>query len=115
MLELAKFKKLLGMEVNDTSKDTPLQFALEDAHDVILNYCNIKELPKPLETTAYRMAIDLYRCDAPGEEDIPLGTVSSISTGDTSTSFKSPVPEFKDHLLKDYKAVLKRFRRVTFR
>lgn len=103
------------MEVTDTSKDIPLQFALDDAQDTILNYCNIKELPKALETTAYRMAIDLYRNEAPGEETTPLGTVSSISAGDTSTSFKSPTSEFKDHLLKDYKAVLKRFRRVTFR
>lgn len=99
----------------DDSKDIPLQFALDDAQDVILNYCNIKELPKALETTAYRMAIDLYRNEAPGEESTPLGTVSSISEGDTSTSFKSPTSEFKDHLLKDYKAQLRRFRKVTFR
>lgn len=115
MLELSKLKKLLGLDAADTSKDIPLQFALDDAQDTILNYCNIKELPRALETTAYRMAIDLYRNEAPGEETTPLGIVSSITEGDTSTSFKSPVPEFKDHLLKDYKAVLKRFRRVTFR
>lgn len=115
MLELKKLKKLLGIEPMDTSKDTPLQFALDDAQDVILNYCNIKELPKALETTAYRLAIDLCRNDAPGEESTPLGPISSISAGDTSTSFKSPASEFKDHLLKDYKAQLKRFRRVTFR
>lgn len=115
MLELTKFKKLLGLEGNDTSKDGPLQFALDDAQNVILNYCNIKDLPAALETTAYRMAMDLYRNEAPGEENTPLGQVSSISAGDTTTSFKSPTSEFKDHLLKDYKAVLKRFRRVTFR
>lgn len=115
MLDLSKFKKLLGLAVTDTTKDTPLQFALDDVQDVIFNYCNIAELPKGLETTAYRMAIDLYRNEAPGEEPTPLGTVSAISEGDTSTSFKSPTTEFKDHLLKDYKAQLKRFRKVEFR
>lgn len=115
MLDLSKFKKLLGLTVTDTTKDIPLQFALDDAQDVILNYCNISELPKALETTVYRMAIDLYRNEAPGEESTPLGTVSSISEGDTSTSFKSPTSEFKDHLLKNYTAQLKRFRKVSFR
>jgi hypothetical protein len=115
MLELTKLKKLLGLDATDTLKDVPLQFALDDTQDIILNYCNIKELPKALETTAYRMAMDLYRNETPGEENAPLGQVSSISAGDTATSFKNPASEFKDHLLKDYKAVLKRFRRVTFK
>ncbi|MGN6710718.1 hypothetical protein [Anaerocolumna jejuensis] len=114
MLELSKFKKLIGMAVTDITKDIPLQFALDDVQDVIFNYCNIAELPKGLETTAYRMAIDLYRNESPGEESTPLGTVSTISAGDTSTSFKSPTTEFKDHLLKDYKAQLKRYRKLVF-
>ena len=114
MLDLAKFKKLLGLDVTDITKDIPLQFALDDTTDSILNYCNLSELPKALETTAYQMAIDLYRNESPGEESTPLGTVSSISAGDTSTSFKSPTTEFKDHLLKDYKAQLKRYRKLVF-
>lgn len=115
MLELIKFKKLLGMDPTDTSKDVPLQFAIDDTQDIILNYCNLSELPKALETTAYRMAIDLYRNEAPGEETTPVGPVSSISAGDTATTFKSPTVEFKDHLLKDYKSQLRRFRKVGFR
>lgn len=114
MLDLAKFKKLLGLAVTDTTKDIPLQFALDDTQDIILNYCNLLELPKALETTAYRMAIDLYRNESPGEESTPLGTVSAVSAGDTSTSFKSPTSEFKDHLLKNYKAQLNRYRKLVF-
>lgn len=114
MIDIAKFKRLLGMDPADTSKDMPLQFAIDDTQDIILNYCNLSELPKALETTAYRMAIDLYRNEAPGEETTPVGLVSSISEGDTSTTFKSPNSEFKDHLLKDYKSQLRRFRKVGF-
>lgn len=113
-MDLAKFKKLLGMDPNDTTKDVPLQFSLDDTIETILNYCHIEELPQGLENTAYRMAIDLYRNEAPGEESAPLGQVSSISEGDTSTSFKSSSAEFKDHLLKDYKAQLKRYRKLVF-
>lgn len=115
MIDIANFKRLLGMDPADTSKDVPLQFAIEDTQDIILNYCNLSDLPQGLETTAYRMAMDLYRNEAPGEETTPLGSVSSISVGDTTTSFKSSASEFKDHLLKDYKAQLKRFRKVGFR
>lgn len=115
MLELTKFKKLLSLDVSDTSKDVPLQFTLDDTLDTILNYCNLSELPNELETTAYRMAIDLFRNESPGEESTPLGPISSISEGDTSTSFKSSSSDFKDHLLKDYKVQLNRFRKVGFR
>lgn len=114
MLELTKFKKLLGLDVTDITKDIPLQFSLDDTTDSILNYCNLEELPKGLENTAYRMAIDLYRNESPGEESTPLGTVSSISEGDTTTSFKNPTSEFKDHLLKNYKAQLNRYRKLVF-
>ncbi len=115
MLELNKFKQLLGMEVSDNSKNVPLQFVLDDISETILNYCNLSELPDGLSNTGYRMAIDLYRSEAPGEEDIPLGVVSSVTTGDSSTSFKSSSSEFKDSLLKDYKKQLNRFRKVGFR
>jgi hypothetical protein len=115
MLEVIKLKRLLGMDLVDTTKDISLQFALDDVQDMILNYCNQPELPRELETTVYRIAIDLYRNEAPGEESVSLGSVSSISAGDTTTSFKSPSSEFKEHLLKDYKSQLKRFRRVVFK
>lgn len=113
-MELTKFKKLLGLDPTDPSKDIPLQFALEDTLETILNYCHLEELPKGLENTAYRMAIDLYRNESPGEENTSPGPVSSISVGDTSTSFKSTSAEFKDHLLKNYKAQLNRYRKLVF-
>jgi hypothetical protein len=114
-MELVKFKRLLGLEPTDTSKDVPLQFVLDDVDETIKNYCHLEEIPAGLLNTAYRMAIDLYRNEAPGEEKASLGPVSSISVGDTSTSFKSSSVEFKDHLLKDYKAQLNRYRKLVFR
>lgn len=115
MLDLAKLKKLLGIKQEDTSKDDSLKFTLDDVHEAILNYCNQSELPKGLENTAYRMAIDLYRNEAPGEADTPLGPVSSIAEGDTSTSFRVRADEgYKDSLLKNYKARLNRYRRLSW-
>lgn len=115
MLDLNKLKKLLGIGQDDTSKDDSLQFILDDALETILNHCNQPELPKGLENTAYRMAIDLYRNEAPGENEAPLGPVSSISEGDTSTSFRVRADEgYKDGLLKNYKAQLNRYRRLSW-
>ncbi len=35
MINLTKLKKLLGLDATDTTKDTPLLFALDNAQDVI--------------------------------------------------------------------------------
>lgn len=114
MLELGKLKLLLG--ISGEQQDPLLQFTLDDAKDMILAYCNIKELPEELENTAYRMAMELYRNENLGHEETAPGSVSSISEGDTSTSFNTSVSEgYKDSLLKDYKAALNRYRRVVFK
>ncbi len=114
MMELSKFKKLIGIDAADNTKDIPLQFILDDVQEVILNYCNQDELPEGLENTAYRMAIDLYRNESPGKEKSPVGPIASISVGDTTTSFKSTSNEFKEHLLKNYKSQLNRYRKLVF-
>lgn len=114
MLTLEKLKLLLG--ISGEQQDALLEFVLDDVTEMILAYCNIEELPKGLETTAYRMAIELYRNENLGNEDAATGSISSLSEGDTSTSFNSFVSEgYKDSLLKDYRKVLNRYRRVVFR
>jgi hypothetical protein len=113
-MELLKFKQLTGIDIEDKTKDVSLQFVIDDIRETILNYCHLEELPKGLINTAYRMAIDLYRNEAPGEENTPQGTVSSISAGDTTTNFKNTSSEFKDSLLKNYKLQLNRFRKLVF-
>ncbi|PXV85096.1 gp6-like head-tail connector protein [Lachnotalea glycerini] len=113
-MDLSKLKRLLGLDIDDKTKDVPLQFIIDNVKEMILNYCNMDELPEGLFNTAYRMAIDLYRNESPGDESTPLGTVSSITTGDTSTSFLSTTNEFKDSLLKDYKKQLNRYRRIEW-
>lgn len=113
-MELEKLKALLGIDIEDTSKDTILEFTIENVTEIILNHCNVEEVPEGLYTTAYRMCIDLYRNENLGDESSPLGSISSISEGDTSTSFRSNVAEFKDSLLKDYKKQLNKYRKVAW-
>lgn len=110
-MELGKLKGLLGISETDTSQDTPLLFVMDDVEETILNYCNLEELPAGLANTAYRMAIDLYRYDRPGSEDVPVA-VASISEGDTSTSFTGTADALSGGILKDYQGQLNRFRKL---
>ena len=112
-MELGKIKALLGIPEADTSQDIPLQFAMDDVRETILNYCNLDELPEGLTCTAYRLTIDLYRYDRPGELEAPLA-VTSISEGDTSTSFTSAGDALAGGGLKDYQGQLNRYRRVRW-
>ncbi len=112
-MELGKLKALLGIDKADISQDIPLQFVMDDVRETILNYCNLDELPAGLINTAYRMALDLYRYDHPGDLEAPVA-VASISEGDTSTSFTSAADVLTGGILKDYQGQLNRYRRVRW-
>ena len=111
-MELEKLKALLG--ITNDSKDAVLQFTIANVEEIILNHCNIEEVPEGLYMTGYRMCMDLYRNENLGSEESALGSISSISEGDTSTSFRSNIAEFKDSLLKDYKKQLNKYRKVAW-
>lgn len=112
-MEVEVLKDLLGISKEDSSKDAVLQFTLSQVEDTILNYCNLEEIPKRLINMVYRMAIDLYRSENFGEEESKL-QVSSLSEGDTSTSFSNVSDSIQGTLLKDYKGQLNRFRKVRW-
>lgn len=104
-------KSLLG--IKDTEENASVSFALANAEEVVKNYCHIDEIPEQLTNTVIRMAMDIYRNEQPGSADLPQA-VSSVKIGDTSTSFKASTEEFSESILKNYKSVLNRFRKVEF-
>lgn len=112
-MEAGKLKRLLGIPEGETSQDASLEFIIDDVTETILNYCNLEELPAGLINTAYRMAMDLYRYDRPGDSDVPV-TVAAISEGDTSTSFTSAADALNGGLLKDYQGQLNRYRKLRW-
>lgn len=115
-LELAKLKPLLGLSVSDTSQDAVLTFILDDVQEVILNYCNLDELPNGLKNTAYRMAMDIYRNEGIGEADGAAGNVTSIKEGDTQVNFGATKYEatFAASVLKDYIPQLNQYRKLRW-
>lgn len=112
-MELEILKSLLG--IPDNSKDILLQLTISQTEETIKNYCNVEEVPEGLKNTAYRMAMDIYRNEQPGETEKPQA-VKSVSIGDTSTSFGDTVSsDYVQSVLKDYKGQLNRYRRVVFK
>lgn len=112
-MELLKLKQLLGISPTDTKQDNILQFLIENVEETILNYCHLKKLPSGLLHTAYRMTIDLYQYDRPSADTNVV--VSSISEGDTTTSFKNAADILQESILKDYKTQLNLYRKLVFR
>ena len=111
-MDREKLKRLLGIE--DESRDFVVDFLIEYVEETIKNYCNVEELPEGLLNTAYRMAIDLYRNENIGQDSVAV-SVSSITEGDTSTSFKQYADDnFKDTILKNYSRTLNLYRKVVF-
>lgn len=111
-MKITRLKALLGIE--DTSKDDILEFVVENVEETIKNYCNLDKVPIELNSIVIRMAIDLYRNENLGNEESSLGSISSISEGDTTVSYRSSASEFKDSLLKNYEKQLKRYRKLVW-
>lgn len=94
--------------------DAVYRFALNTAVDTVLNYCNIDAVPKELENTVVRMAADILRFGQYGKKggSIPV-SVTSVSVGDTSTSYTPLTALQEQSLINNYKRQLNRYRKVN--
>lgn len=112
MTRVEKLKTLLGIATNE--KDFIIEFILNKASDMICNYCHIESVPMGLENVMLNMAIDLYRSERLGQEEMQ-GAVKSISEGDVTVSFSSASSISENPsmaFLKDYTKQLDRYRKV---
>lgn len=64
--KLERLKQLLG--ITDNTKDFVLQYELDTVTDMVLNYCNITEIPEKLENIILSMCVDKYRAESLGSE-----------------------------------------------
>lgn len=107
-----KVKKLLGIQ--DDASDVLVEFALDNASEIIKNYCNITTVPAELNLTLIRMSVDLYRNEKLGSSDVPRN-VTGVTIGDTSTSFGDISSDYSETVLKNYTKILNRYRKVAFK
>lgn len=111
-----QLKLLLGFDasVEDSAMDAGVDFALQNAKEIVKNYCNLGSIPAGLNTTVLRMAMDIYRNENCGSGE--ARAVKSLAMGDTKTEFASTQSEsFEASLLKNYAKQLSRYRKVSFR
>ena len=94
--------------------DGVYRFALNTAAETVINYCNLDAVPKGLENTVVRMAADILRFGQYGKNggNIPV-SVTSVSVGDTSTSYTPLTSLQEQSLINDYKRQLNRYRKVN--
>lgn len=112
MNQLDKLKLILG--ITDSNKDALLEFAISRVEETIKNYCNLEAVPAELNNVVLSMAMELYRIENFGSEEVGK-TIKSIAVGDTTTTFETNTD--KDTikgLLKDFKSQIDPFRRVRW-
>lgn len=112
---LKKMLMILGKS-NPTSGETELlQFVLDLAIDKVKNYCHIEAIPKGLENTVVRLAVDLLRIEGYGSEEKPK-EVTAVRRGDVSTSFASvsTSENIQSDFLSKYKGELNSFRKLKW-
>mgnify|MGYP004645691157 FL=1 len=115
IIELVK-RKLRGIEMTEDD----IRLAVEEAQQVILNFCNISEVPAALRFTWANMATDILKSlNAEDTGGAVSGGPASISMGDTNLSFSTSgsttghVVDL-DNLINNYAAQLKKFRRIKW-
>jgi Phage QLRG family, putative DNA packaging. len=112
--QITALKLLLG--ITDDSKDTIIDFIINNVSDMIFNYCCIDTMPLGLENVLLKMCVDIYRGESFGQEQ-KQGLVKSISEGDVNISFSTDADlgaYGQRTFLSDYEAQLNRYRKVRW-
>lgn len=95
---LGTLKMLLG--IKDNEQDSLLSFLIDDTVNMILAYCRIDILPRPLESLVPTIAADAYRAKGYGQA-AALEIVKSISEGERSVTYAETNPDY-DYLQNYY-------------
>lgn len=117
---LEKLKTLVPNNLGNSAYDSTIEFALDKTVNDVSNYIHIAvlDLPEQLDTTILSMCYQLmFTHELLAPNDQGGGTVSSISEGDTSVSFKTPGEVFAtlqtvNSVTDDYVSQLNSFRVV---
>lgn len=93
-------KMLLDIEKNDISYDEKINYLIENVRLKVLGYCKISKLPKELEDVVIQIVVNRIN-----NEELNITEISSIKF----QSINKPIDE-----LEPYKAMLNRFRKVSY-
>ena len=120
---LITIKILLGIDINDYSKDQVLNTYSEVMSHKVMSYCNIPSIPVQLEDVVAEMTASLYRTQyglnntviaAPQAQQIKKETVGDHTIEYATTTNSSSNTSVTSEILNDYKMQLNPFRRIKF-
>lgn len=77
MSNLTKIKILLGIDINDTSKDNLLMLYLDAAESEFIQYCHIDEVPAAASNIITDMAVIKYNLN--GSEGLGSQSYSGLN------------------------------------
>lgn len=100
MEKLLKIKLLLGIALNDITKDNLLTMLIDDAIEEVINYCNLKQYNTNLDSIVVKMVTQNY------------GKISN--QGLSSQSYSDVSETYVDGYSADLVAQLNKNRRVKF-
>ena len=92
--------------------ETHVNLVIDEIETVILNYCNILEVPHALRFTLANMTVDLVKYEIEANRTDELDTmfdardVSIIHVGDTEIDFRGLGNTVKNRILKSHDAAL---------
>ncbi|MFJ8099395.1 hypothetical protein [Lysinibacillus sp. NPDC096212] len=100
--------------------DEKLTALINEVEQTILNFCNIRKVPKQLVYVHANMVVDLFNYEhrTQAESEDEQKTVTSIKEGDVTVQFGGSVIPSNERamegLLFNYKDQLKHFRRLRW-
>ena len=98
-------------------RDTAVMIAIEEAAELIKNYCHIEEIPEGLKYTWANMAVGMIQVTTDSVGTSGGGPLSSLTMGDTSYSFATDRKTTSDaamEFVNEFQPQLNRFRRGLF-
>lgn len=116
-----RVRTIVGQKLRQNEvEEEIINLAIEEAGQVIKNYCNIREIPEELVFTWANMACDIVKSYDAEETGEPVnGGPASVSMGDTTVSVSNSqsgtghVVDL-DGLIQNYREQLQKFRRVKW-
>lgn len=86
MALLETVKMLLGIESDDSTKDTILNHYINKANEIILGYCNVEELPERYHGALADFAVYLYK-------NRDMEGISKKREGERTVSIEDAIPQ----------------------
>lgn len=112
LLLMTEVKRVVKTKLKDEISEELIDLCVEEALDLVKDYCNITEIPQKLKFTIANIAGDIICVDVLSDRYSNEKTIKSINRGDTSITYEANKKIEKDTIIKNYHRELNRHRQL---